>query len=863
MSSFRTINAALLAASAIVLTLPAAAMAQPAAEAEFDLPAQSLEASLKAVSRQTGANILFAPDVVQGRQAPALKGRYAPMSAVERLIGGSGLEMHVNADQTVIIRNLVGDGARGGEFEVAGAVALSEEMEIVVTGTRVQGAPLVSPVITFSQQQMRDAGHTNLGDVIRSIPQNFNGGQNPGVTLADAAGPGNGNATSGSALNLRGLGADATLTLVNGRRMAYDGTNQATDISSIPLLAVERIEILADGASALYGSDAVAGVANVILMRDHDGLRAATRLATTTAGGGEQVQLSVLGGRKWGESGALFAYEFEKVDPITAGDRSYLSYMPSETTIMPRLERHSAILSAHYSPGSTLNLELFGIYNRRLSRELTTMLGQTTQERRKSSQNIVISSELSLPLMDRMEVSFGGTFAKNDTHHDMEMFDFTGYTTGISRGCYCNKSISFDWSANGPVLELPAGSAQMAIGGGYRKMNFLDRSLTSSYRSEGVRRNYNMYGEIHVPIISDSMALTGIHQLDLNGAIRYERYSDVGDIVTPKIGVIYEVVRGITGKISWGKSFKAPTLSQQHSALGAYLHDAITFGGVDYPRGSTIISLSGGGDRLRPERATTWTATVAMQPGGAPGLEIEASYFRIQYKDRIVSPIGAYSIALTNPEVADYITHNPTSMHQWEVVALSPQGLKNVTAAPYAPGSVVAIIDSRYINAAYDNAEGVDVKGRYVIDLSASQLVVDAQASWLYSQRKNNPKSPEFGLAGSAFNPPHFRGRLGGLWVQGDLRIAAFMSHVGPVEDRRSQPNTKGASMNTVDLTITNRFRVGSGPLKELELSVSVQNLLNKQPPYFRNSSGFAVNYDATNYSAIGRLAAVSISSKW
>src|SRR5690606_30755313 len=111
-----------------------------------------------------------------------------------------------------------------------------------------------------------------------SIPQNFNGGQNPGVAGGGNQGVGNENASSSSALNLRGLGPAATLTLLNGHRLAYDTVGQGVDISQIPLNAIDRIEIVPDGSSALYGSDAVGGVANVILRRDYDDLYASARL---------------------------------------------------------------------------------------------------------------------------------------------------------------------------------------------------------------------------------------------------------------------------------------------------------------------------------------------------------------------------------------------------------------------------------------------------------------------------------------------------------------------------------------------------------------------------------------------------------
>src|SRR3546814_5863826 len=132
---------------------------------------------------------------------------------------------------------------------------------VTVTGTRIRCCTPPAPVITSGIENIREEGFADLGEVIRSGPQNFSGGQNPGVVAAVGSGNTyNQNVTGGSSLNLRGAGADATLTLLNGRRRSYGGLYDSVDISAIPVEAVDRIEIVADGASAIYGSDAIAGV---------------------------------------------------------------------------------------------------------------------------------------------------------------------------------------------------------------------------------------------------------------------------------------------------------------------------------------------------------------------------------------------------------------------------------------------------------------------------------------------------------------------------------------------------------------------------------------------------------------------------
>jgi outer membrane cobalamin receptor len=104
-----------------------------------------------------------------------------------------------------------------------------------------------------------------------------------------------------TAVNLRGLGADATLVLINGRRMAGAGLmGDFADVSMIPVSAVARIEVLTDGASALYGSDAVGGVVNIVMRDRYDGAETRARLGGSTRGDLGQYQLAQTLGRKAG-----------------------------------------------------------------------------------------------------------------------------------------------------------------------------------------------------------------------------------------------------------------------------------------------------------------------------------------------------------------------------------------------------------------------------------------------------------------------------------------------------------------------------------------------------------------------------------
>ena len=189
----------------------------------------------------------------------------------------------VSAAPPLFAQDSPGEQAQDNAAEVGDTALDDESSAIVVTGTRIRGARVIGEVIELDRETIVEAGQVDLGEAIRSLPQNFSGGQNPGV--GSGAGFVNENVNSASTANLRGIGADATLTLLNGHRLPYNSAFQGVDISAIPLAAVDRVEVVPDGASALYGSDAVGGVINVILRRDFDGLTTSGQLGAATDGG--------------------------------------------------------------------------------------------------------------------------------------------------------------------------------------------------------------------------------------------------------------------------------------------------------------------------------------------------------------------------------------------------------------------------------------------------------------------------------------------------------------------------------------------------------------------------------------------------
>jgi outer membrane receptor protein involved in Fe transport len=173
--------------------------------------------------------------------------------------------------------------------------------EIYVTGSRIARTSDFenpSPVVSFNKEDMEKTGYSSLQQLLEKQPFAGTG------TFSTRGNNQDSTANGSAAISLRGLGADATLVLVNGRRVqvspfAESVTTSFVDINAIPVAAIERLEVLKDGASAVYGSDAVAGVVNVVLRKDFEGTELSASYGATTESGLDETRLSGI----WGVNG--------------------------------------------------------------------------------------------------------------------------------------------------------------------------------------------------------------------------------------------------------------------------------------------------------------------------------------------------------------------------------------------------------------------------------------------------------------------------------------------------------------------------------------------------------------------------------
>ncbi|MCC4618426.1 TonB-dependent receptor [Xanthomonas campestris pv. asclepiadis] len=213
----------------------------------------------------------------------------------------------------VVLALVVGVGGTGTAVaQEAGGTTNLDKIE--VTGSRIKRADVETsqPVFNMSRQQIESQGLTSIGDVIQNISTN-------GSALNTNVNNGGNGETR---VNLRNLGSNRTLVLVNGRRwVGGTGLGGAVDLNTIPTAAVERIEVLKDGASTIYGSDAIAGVVNIILRQNFDGAEANAYYGQYDKGDGSRESYDFTIGSAGDRWHATLGVGYVKEEPVWAGDR--------------------------------------------------------------------------------------------------------------------------------------------------------------------------------------------------------------------------------------------------------------------------------------------------------------------------------------------------------------------------------------------------------------------------------------------------------------------------------------------------------------------------------------------------------------
>lgn len=326
-----------------VLLLSLACSAALAAQAQassspvrIDVPAGELTTALNMLARQSATQLVYRADQLKGVHTRGVQGAATPDQALAALLRDSGFSARRDAASGAVL--IVADtskrrpappppspepqAAGGGSTLAAPEPPVSNVDAVQVTGSRIPRSQVEgpAPISVITAEEIESAGFTSVPDVLRSMTQN--GGETQSQQSAGGAdfSPG------AQQVDLRGLGPNHTLVLVNGRRIAdfplpFKGRSNFTDISSIPLGMIDRIEVLTGSASAIYGSDAISGVVNFILKKSADGTTVDYRYGWTEAGGGDSHALNLSSGFSRGSFNAVAGLEYRKQKPLWGFDR--------------------------------------------------------------------------------------------------------------------------------------------------------------------------------------------------------------------------------------------------------------------------------------------------------------------------------------------------------------------------------------------------------------------------------------------------------------------------------------------------------------------------------------------------------------
>lgn len=293
-----------LMASAAVLVLAGPALAQEARHS-FNIPAGDAVNALQAFAKQSGKQVLFPFEAASGKRTPAVTGDVADADALARLAKAAGLVVASDDGKTITLRQAPADFPQS---QSVGAGASTDEAQIVeaviVVGSQIEGARTTEalPVTVVGENEIIATGAVSGDELFRSIPQAGD------VQFQEARTTGNLNDARGdvASLNLRSLGTGNTLALLNGRRAVLAPGSQTENLvpvqtvntNAFPVAGVKRIEVLRDGAAAIYGTDAVAGVVNTVLDTKFRGLKVETQFGGSEGTGYREGSINVKAGTR-------------------------------------------------------------------------------------------------------------------------------------------------------------------------------------------------------------------------------------------------------------------------------------------------------------------------------------------------------------------------------------------------------------------------------------------------------------------------------------------------------------------------------------------------------------------------------------
>lgn len=860
-----------------------------------DIPAQSLKSAIKAYSEQTGVEVVYYADAVAGlRSKPVAAGQSAD-DALRLMLEGSGLEFERLEDGSVVLKRSTSAVKPGEEArrkpaarDQGSEVAQPEPVDlqtVVVTGSHLRGARNPSsPVTVIDRAEIERSGHASVQEIVRALPQNFSSvSERTQEHLVPVGGPSDAQSKYSAGADLRGLGPESTLVLLNGRRIARAGMDTHADLTLIPLSAVERVEVLTDGASALYGSDAVGGVINVITRSNFNG--AETRLRYGAARGSySQGQASQLVGRSWGSGQLMAGIEYNRETPLYVHERfADVLFANRDSALIQASRRTGAIAYLEQDLSSAVRVDAEVTFGKRdtpasYGFDYGGFGGVTRVETQ--SRNLGIGTGLTVDLSDDWQLRTNAGYDRNHA----EYWQWYGPTIDALVQNYDNTMVtavrSLGGVADGRLFDLPGGSVLLAVGAEDRRERLDFDSHSTSWaplQHRPQRRVQAAFAELNVPLIGEGNRVAAAKSLELSLAGRFERYSDFGGTFNPKAGLAWTPREGLTFRGSTGTSFKAPTLSQMIAQRNTYMYLGV-FSDADGP--TNILSVYGVAENLKPETSKNWSLGVDYEPSWISDLSLSATYYGITYRRRIGSPFpNGYNAfgSIMDPTYGFVVTPNPGADEVREYLGSESDSCWEMQGSDFLPcdssasaGSVNYIVDARTRNLAGVRQRLLDFSAQYSHDSRVGQWHFALSGTrMLRSTKTFVPGASPVGQLDQVFHPADLRLRgSAGLTGEG-WSSQATIHYTDGYRDTYYRPAaaldrpTRVGSFTVLDLSFQYDLRrlLNLRQVDELQLQLSATNALDRKPPFVQNHNN--INYDPTNADAVGRVVSAQLKVDW
>jgi len=729
---------------------------------------------------------------------------------------------------------------------------------VIVTGTRTSGLRAIdsaSPVQVLDSTSLERTGQP---DLIQAMAQNL-----PSFT-AQAFG-GDAAALTLSA-RLRGLSPNNTLVLVNGKRRhttanlavlggPYQG-GAAADLNFIPVAAIDHIEVLQDGAAAQYGSDAIAGVVNVILKKDTGGGTITTSGGKYIDGGGKTGDISFNTGFAPTETSFINLSLEQKyhghsdrgnIDPRVV-DPANLAAMPILRTVpgYPYVNHISGDAAYHLSIASlnagvdlTPDWSLYSVAtygkktaeafeNYRMPNRLPTLypLGFSPKEAideddfqftvgangRLAGWNLDLSSTYGKDKVDISNLHSGNVSLYNDTGSTPTDFHAGQFiasqwtsnvdlSRGYDIGWATPLNVAFGYEHREDTYEIGAGDpASRYKEGSQAYPGFL---LTDA----GHHSRYNNAGYVN-------LAGSPAAGLKLDAAARYEKFSDFGSAKVGKLTGRYDFSPVIAVRSTISNGFRAPTMAEQYYSATNVSPTSAFVQLAPNSAGAALAGVNG----LKPEKSRNFSAGLVLHP--APDVALTFDAYQIEIRDRIVGSGAIYGSGGS--------TNSPA-----------------VVAAIRANGNVLdPTVTQTGINI-FSNAVDTRTRGMEAVFTTNSNFGANGRVAWSAAASYNTTKVTGINQAPVQLQPqtlldvaaisdlesasPKFRLNLGALWKMGIWTVNLRESFYGSsseygTEDGGEYFETKIKAKATTDLEVSARVT------KAITLSVGANNLFNKYP---------------------------------